>query len=344
MDELDVRILRALIFEGAVAPSMSQVNESLSSIAKRLEADDAKVSYRYRRMLRSGTMSDWLLMTNPGHFGCGLTDVLVDVEPESGKDDMIRKLRVVHEVVGIIDFYGRALRLTVITGGEESKSRTIELVSRITNAETLTQVRWALPRCRMERFTETDVAVIRSLARDARKSFVDIAKELRLSARTVRNRAVKLRSENAVFTLPNVNLGGTAGLIPAVLSYSYANGGAKEAVDRAMLSRFDASYLWGGFSDPDSGWVLIGASTMVEVREGLKWAKAQPGLVGARSDIVTKTLMFPEKLAELLVAKEQRGTPPDRRRAGGPSRPRSVSLPSVRSPGRATASNLPGQR
>lgn len=306
MDELDIRILRALISEGAVAPSTVQVAESLSSIARRLKADDATVSYRYRRMLETGTMSGWQLVVNPGYFGCGMMDVMVDVEPESGKEDMIRKLKLIREVVGIVDFYGKAMRMTAIYGGDESKSRTIELVSRITNAETVTQVRWALPRFRTDGFTKTDIAIIRSLSNDARKSFVSVAKELGLSTRAVRNRAVRLRSENAVFTLPSVNLVGTPGLIPAVLSYRYGNCKAKEAVDRAMLSHFDASYLWGGFSDPDSGWILLGASAMLDVPSALKWAKSHPGIAGARVDIVTKTMMFPEKLAELLKVREER--------------------------------------
>ena len=48
MDELDVKILRALMSEGAVAPSDTQVRSSLRSIAARLGADDMTVNYRYR--------------------------------------------------------------------------------------------------------------------------------------------------------------------------------------------------------------------------------------------------------------------------------------------------------
>ena len=310
MDELDIRIFRALVFEAAVAPSVSQVRASLASIANRLKIDDATVNYRYRRMLKSGTMSGWQLIVNPSYFGCGIMDLLLDVEPESGKEDMLRKLRLLREVIGIGDFYGKAVKVIAICGGEESRSRTINLVSRITNAESATQVRWALPPSRTDRFTETDIAIIRSLSEDARKSFVEVAKELRLSARTVRKRATRLRSENAVFTLPSMNLGGTPGLIPAVLTYRYANLGTKGVVDRAMLSRFDSSYLWGEFSDPDSGWIMLAASAMLDVQQALKWSKSLPGIVGARVDILTRIEMLPEKLAELLEVGEGRAEPP----------------------------------
>ena len=133
------------------------------------------------------------------------------MHPESAKPDMIRKLKLVGEVSGMVDFYGRALKLLVMYNGEESRSRTIELISRITNTETLTQVRWAIPASRTSRMTETDMAIIRSLSNDARKSFVQVARELGLSVRTVRNHVERLRGENTIFSVPTLNIGGIPG-------------------------------------------------------------------------------------------------------------------------------------
>jgi DNA-binding Lrp family transcriptional regulator len=305
MDELDVKLFRALVSESAVAPSRYQVSSSLRSIARRLGADDGTVNYRYKRFQESGSMSAWSLIVNPALFGRVMLDVVVDVQPESAKPDMIRKLKLIGEVSGIVDFYGRALRLLVMHNGEESRSRTIELISRITNTETLTQVRWAIPPSRTSRITETDVAIIRSLSNDARKSFVQVARELGLSVRTVRNRVGRLRSENTIFSVPTLNIGGIPGLIPAHLSYTYAKHDAKGTADRAMLSHFEASYLWGGFADPSSGWILLGLSTMLEVQECLEWARSQSGIANARIDILTKILMFPEKQAELLASRSE---------------------------------------
>jgi DNA-binding Lrp family transcriptional regulator len=300
MDELDVKLLRALMSEGAVAPSDTQVSSSLRSLAARLGADDMTVNYRYKRLMESRALSTWQLIVNPTFFGCRMLDATVDVEPESAKPDMIRKLKLVHEVTGMIDFYGRALKLIVVYNGEESRSRTIELISRITNTERMTQVRWALPQCRTERMSETDVAIVRALSNDARKSFVQLSKELGLSTRTVRNRVRRLRTDNTVFALPSLDAGGIPGLIPVYLSYNCVQNGEKGTVDRAMLSHFKASYIVVQFSDPASGWVFASASTMADVQSYLEWAKSQPGITSARVDLLTKTMMFPEKLVELL--------------------------------------------
>jgi len=305
MDELDVKIFRALVSESAVAPSRYQVNSSLRSIARRLGADDGTVNYRYKRFQESGSMSTWSLLVNPALFGRAMLDVMVDVQPESAKPDMIRKLKLIGEVSGIVDFYGRALRLLVMHNGEESRSRTIELISRITNTETLTQVRWAVPASRTSRITETDVAIIRSLSNDARKSFVEVARELDLSVRTVRNHVGRLRGENTIFSIPTLNIGGIPGLIPAALSYTYAKPDAKGMADRAILSHFEASYLWGGFADPSSGWILLGLSTMLDVQKCLEWARSQSWIANARIDILTRILMFPEKQAELLASRNE---------------------------------------
>lgn len=300
MDELDMRIFRAMMTERAVAPSDTQVNSSLRSIAKRVGADDMTVYYRYKRLRATGILSGWQLMVNPTFFGRRMLDVTVDVQSESAKPDMVRKLKLIHEVIGIFDLYGKALKLQVMINGAESRARVIELISRITNPERLVQVQAVLPQCKTERLSETDVAIIRALSKDARKTFVRVSKEIGLSTTTIRNRVVRLRDENTVIAMPMLNLSHIPGLIPVYLTYSYSKEGNKANVDRAMLSHFETKYFWGMFTDPDIGYILLSASTMREVQDDLDWAKSQLGVASARADVVIGTQMFPEKLIELL--------------------------------------------
>ena len=245
-------------------------------------------------------MSIWSLLVNPAFFGYRVAEVMVDVQPESAKPDMIRKLKLVHEITGMVNFYGSGISLYVIYNGDESRSRTIELISRITNAEKITQSRMPMPPSLTNNLTAIDVAIIRSLSKDARKSTLLVAKELGLSTKTVRKRVDRLRRENTILPLPVVNIASIPGLIPIYLSYAYSDGEVKTSVDREILSHFDASYIMGSFADPDIGNVAIGASTMADVAKILEWAKLQPGIASARVDIATETFMFPEKLVELL--------------------------------------------
>lgn len=301
-----MKILRALISESAISPSNIQVNSSLRNIAARLGADDATVTTRYKTLQESGCMSVWKLAVNPVFFGYRMLDVMVDVEPESGKADMIRKLKLVHGVIVIVNFYGRALKIILIDDTDQSRSRTVQLISRITNAEKVTMYRIALPKSDTKHLTETDIAIIRALSADARKPSALVAKEIGFSTRTVRNRIEKLRKEKTLFTLPNLSVGGIKGLIPVHLSYVYSSTEAKGSVDRLLISHFDADYLWGGFSDRENGFLVLIAQAMIDVQRILDWTKVQPGIASARIDIPVEMINFPEKLGELLTVRDYR--------------------------------------
>ena len=225
---------------------------------------------------------------------------MVDVQPESAKPDMIRKLSLVNEVVGIRDFYGRGVEVVAMYASDEARSRVVELVSRITNTESMTQFRWVLPRSRTERLTATDLAIIKALADDARMPLTQAAKRLGLSTKTVRNRVEKLCSENTLHAIPTLDIGGIPGLIPVHLSYAYSRAESKGAVDAAILAHFEDRYLSLMFSDPERGYTMLVASTMKEVKEYLEWAKSQPGVASARADILVKWLTFPSKLLEFM--------------------------------------------
>jgi DNA-binding Lrp family transcriptional regulator len=313
MDELDVKIFRTLVSESAISPSNPQIRMSLRAIATRLGVDDMTVNYRYKRLQELGWMSVWQLIVNPTFFGCKLLDLMVDVQPEAAKEDMIRKLKLVQGVVVLQNFYGRALKVLVMYNNDDSRSRMVELVSRITNAELVVQSRMALPASRTDRLTETDIAVIRALGKDARRSTVSVAKELKLSTKTVRNRVDRLRKDNTIFTIPSLNISGIRGLIPVLLSYSYSSVEAKHSVDREMLSHFESSYLYGGFSDPERGQIMLSAPTATDLQKVLDWAKSQHGIASARADIPTEQFSFPERVSELLETRSKTGSVTEQR-------------------------------
>jgi DNA-binding Lrp family transcriptional regulator len=303
LDELDVKILRSLISESVIAPSNIQLTSSLREIARKLNSDDMTIWKRFRKLQDAGYMSVWRLVVNPTMFGYMALDVRVEVQPESAKAEIIRKLGLVHGVIRIAEFYGPGLQILLLYNSEESRSRTIELISRITNTEKMRQFRHALPMSLTKRLTETDMAIIHALTMDARKPYVTVAKELGFSSRTVKSRIDKLRSERTLFAVPELKMGDIPGLIPVVIYYSYAEGDVKDSVDRAMVSHFDASYLWGMFSIPDQAYIVLSLSSMAEVQRSLNWTMEQPGVAMAQLDILVAVTGFPEKLGELVTSR-----------------------------------------
>ena len=304
MDELDVGILRAVISESAVAPTNIQVRSSLREIAKRLGADDMTVANRYKKLGEAGCLNEWQLAVNPAYLGYKMIDVMLDVAAEYAKPDMIRKLGLIDSVLVIINFLGKAMKVTILYNGEESRSRTIELISRITVAERITVSRMALPRSETQKLTGADQAILGALSKDARKSSTVVAKELGLSARAISNRIERLRRERTIFLFPNLNMTNIVGFIPAVLTYTYSRADSKSSVDRSVLSHFDSNLLWSGLSDSERGSIVLSAPTIADVPRSVEWTKSQPGVATARVDIPLQLFSFPEKLGELLKAKQ----------------------------------------
>lgn len=257
------------------------------------------VRNRFKNLQAMGCMSVWKLAINPTFFGYKMMEVMVDVQPQSGKEDMIRKLRLLQEIVAMVNFYGSALKMFLLYNEDRSRFRTIELISRITNTEKLTISTMGLPKSQTKSLRKSDLQIVSAFSDDARKSPTLVASELGLSPRTVKNRIEKLRREKTLFTLPDLRFEDIPGFLGAYLSYSYVNSHAKGTVDQNMLSHFDPNYLWGGFADHENGFIVLNTNTVADIQRFLTWAKKQPGVANARIDIPIETRSFPEKLVEL---------------------------------------------
>ena len=71
MDELDVRIFRALLTDKLSAPFSIHAKASLRQVARDLNVDDVTVRNRFKRFQERGFLSGWRLLPNPRLFGYG---------------------------------------------------------------------------------------------------------------------------------------------------------------------------------------------------------------------------------------------------------------------------------
>jgi DNA-binding Lrp family transcriptional regulator len=299
MDELDVRIFRALITDRSKPSFFSPVKTSLREIARKLDVDDVTVRNRYKRLQENGILSGWKVFPNPSLFGYRVTNLLVDTPPRSPKDDMIRKLKLVHGVVAIHDVHGDSLGVVLLYDSDQSLSRTKELISRITNAENIIETRVGFPAAQINRLTDTDWAIVRSLGEDASKSYVQVAKELGLTPRTVKNRLIRLELNHALIIGPTLEISAIGGMIGFVLFYSYTKRELKDTVDQTILSHFEGSYLSAVLSDPDKAYLILVAPTMATVKSYLKWTKEQLGVASARAEIGVEEIQSWNKAIEI---------------------------------------------
>lgn len=299
MDEFDVRIFRALLTNTLSAPFSTNLKPSLREVARKLQIDDVTVRNRFKRFQEKGFLSGWKVFPNPNLFGYRMMNILVDIPSKSPKEDMIRKLKLVHGIFVILDYHGDSLGIVLFYESDQSLSRTVKLISRITNAENITQFRAFFRSEQTNRLTDTDWAIMRNIETDALKSHVQIAKELGFTARTVKNRLQRLESQHALVIPPVLDIASIDRMIGLVLYYSYTRQEMKNEVDQAILSHFDGSYLWARLTDPERAYLILVAPTMASVKAYLEWTKQQQGVASARAEIVTESINLWEKVSEL---------------------------------------------
>jgi DNA-binding Lrp family transcriptional regulator len=149
------------------------------------------------------------------------------------------------------------------------------------------------------RLTDTDWAIIRNLEKDALKPYMQVAKELGVTPRTVKNRLQRLERQNALVLHPTLDIASIDRMVCLVLFYSYTNLEVKSAVDQAILSHFYDSYLWGTLTDPERAYLVLVAPTQASVKQHLKWTKRLPGVAGARVQIVVESINLWGKATDL---------------------------------------------
>ena len=299
MDDLDIKICRALITNSDLFPYSNPLKYSLREVARKLQVDHLTVSNRFNRLQEKGFISGWKVVPNPSLFGYRMINILVDTPFKSSKQDMIRKLKLIHGVVNIVDHLGESLGITLLYDSDESRSSTIELISRITHAENVIQFHLNFPPGKTNRFTDTDWAIIRNLENDGLKSYVQVAKEIGLSPKTVKNRLVKLQLDHALMIVPAFDIANMEGMIGMFLFYSYTSHEMKSTVDQEVLSHFDGSYIWAALSDPERAYLILVAPKMASVKSYLEWIKQQPGVASAGVQIAVESFNLRSKTREL---------------------------------------------
>lgn len=293
-----MRIFRAILTGSLSAPFSTRLRASLEEVSQKLHADDMTVRNRLKRFQEEGFVSGWILLPNPSLFGYRMTVVILDASP-GPKEDMLNELKLVHGVVTILDFQGDSIGLVLLHESEQALSRTVELISRFAHAENVTRINVKFPAPLLSRLTDADWAIILNLKKDALKPYVQVAKELGVTPRTVKNRLQRLERQNALVLHPTLDIASVDRMVCLVLFYSYTNHEAKSAVDQAMLSHFDDSYLWGTLTDPESAYLVLVAPTQASIKQHLKWTRRLPGVASARAQIVVESINLWERAIDL---------------------------------------------
>ena len=297
VDSLDVRVCRELFRDRAGPLLRSDFRRSYRSMARKLQVDEVTVRNRIKRFQQSGFLKGWQLIVNPRLLGVRLAQLWFDVRPPSAKDELVRKLSLIHGVLAISDSYGSSLALVIMFESELAAKKEFELIARMSNAQNLARANIPFPVCTIE-LTHTDWRIIKAIQTNPRQSYSIISREVGTSQKTVKRRLRRMIQEKALFVIPSWNPRALDGAIIADLVVFYANPGSKTDLDNRIVSRFDALLVSTRLSDIEHGFFNLLIRNISEAKEILVWVNEQPGVGKAFIELVQDRIEVYESFNE----------------------------------------------
>lgn len=212
----------------------SHLRPTYSDIAKRLGIDEETVRVRVRQARRAGTILGWHLLLNPHLLGREATDAILEVDDPSSKRTMISQIRLIDEVVMIMDFYERPLRVVFYHENDRDRERRLGLIKSICEDKNPTYWQAEFAPCNVE-LKRTDWKILKALRRNPMQSNAEIAKEVKVSTRTVNRRLSFMTEARAIYSYGTNDVKRTPGMTYFFL-VNFANEAKKREVDGKILS------------------------------------------------------------------------------------------------------------
>jgi DNA-binding Lrp family transcriptional regulator len=264
------------------SPGQWKVKRSYAAVARKLGVDEETVRNRVKHLRESGFLIGWRLFPNPALLNSRSTFLFVELEDAASKEEVISKVRGMDGVVIVVSLYGRGLLITLFDDDNGKFSKQITKLGAA--REVMTGMAFPSSHFRM---TVTDWQIVRLLLRNAEMDVREVARELKVSTRTVTRRLNQMVAASAIFVTPVVNLRKASGVSYHLMVMSKE--GKKSEVDRAVASRIDDLVFRATYSTNGLIFGFTGAN-VAEGTEILQWVKRQDGVSSARMNITEEVV------------------------------------------------------
>jgi DNA-binding Lrp family transcriptional regulator len=263
------------------------VRESYASIAKRAGVDEETVRKRIKRQEKLGAILGWRAVIHPNLIGC--VDAYVDLEVSYAdrKKEILSQLKLLDGVIVITNFDGRGLFVLFYTEPGEALSRKVQLICSMCGTRDFTALNSYLPPCDLK-LSGTDWKIIWAMRDDPRKNLSEIAKEARVTTRTVNRRLTLLTERRAFFLLGLPNFRQLIGTTGNFLIFCSDREKRSSAAER-IVSRFENTAF--AAVTQSSLMCNIFFHNLSEAEEAYEWIKRLEGVRKARMRIM-KDLIF----------------------------------------------------
>ena len=263
------------------SPGLWSQKKTYVEIARKLGVDEETVRNRVRILKESGFLLGWRLLPNLALFGRSSYFVFLEFQNEEDKEKAIPKIAGQGGVIVIANIYGNSL---LVTMADDPKINSAKKVSELAEkAESFTTPGMNLPGVLSFKMTKTDWQIIKLMVRDAERKVTDIAKEVKLSTKSVNRRLNEMMNSRAIFIMPVVDLRKAGGISYQLLVE--AGEGKKSKVNEAVSSKIPNLVFRASAAKNDLIFGFNGTN-IAEGSEILKLVKKVPEVKSAKLNIV----------------------------------------------------------
>ena len=261
------------------SPDIWNTKKSFVEIAERLGIDEETVRNRVKHLRDIGFLLGYRLVPNPILLKLSFASVRIEFKDRETKQAAMPRLVEIGGVINIASTYDRSALVTLLAKQDQDFSKLM------VGLEVDGEVSWVPGlglRTTKFRMTRLDWEIVSLLLRDAERKLDEVAELLKVSTRTVKRRLSMMMKENAIFTMPIVDLRRTEG-ISYQLRVQSEQGKISE-VGKSVVAKI-ANLV---FRATDSQNGLVFGFTGANVAEGseiLEWVRSQPGVKSAEMTI-----------------------------------------------------------
>src|SRR5881409_131895 len=194
------------------SPDVWNTKKSYTEIASKLGVDEETVRNRIKHLRDSGFLLGYRIVPNPALLGRAFASLRIEFKDRDSKQAAIPRLAQTGGVINIGSTYDKSVLVTMFADENQDFPK---LIANTGIDGQVTLVPGLGLRTTSFRMTRLDWEIVSLMLRDAERKLDEIAKQLRVSTRTVKRRVNMMMEDAAIFAMPIVDLRRTEGISPA---------------------------------------------------------------------------------------------------------------------------------
>jgi DNA-binding Lrp family transcriptional regulator len=291
LDPLDLGILKILLANNGIPPGIPVFRKSFRSMAKELQVDQATIRKRIRKFQEQGILKGWYLGVSPGLSGHAVANAWFSVGSESRKGDLIEKLLSFPALERVCNYLGPRVSFVLLCKRGASPDAELKRLAGLVGPG-MELHKQGVIQVPIRQITQTDMSILGSLRADPWKSYPAVARELGLSAKTVKRRVARLTEDGAIYMLPIIDLKALQGVIPVELVVDYVSPESRAAVNERVSSQIREGLVFSDSSGPYGYFALV-VPNVSHVEQIAKWVRQQEGVSEVHGSVLLDVVLNP---------------------------------------------------